>query len=82
MMKGAYLANYFIINRLLIHIYHVVINNSGRLFNRTVKCYLEVFFLPAYSPELNPDECLNCDLKSTLHSREVVRSVKDVAATR
>ena len=23
---------------------------------------IEVFFLPAYSPELNPDEYLNCDL--------------------
>ena len=25
---------------------------------------IEVFYLPAYSPELNPDEYLNCDLKS------------------
>ena len=24
---------------------------------------IEVFFLPSYSPELNPDEYLNCDLK-------------------
>ena len=24
---------------------------------------IEVFFLPAYSPDLNPDEYLNCDLK-------------------
>jgi transposase len=29
---------------------------------------IEVFFLPAYSPELNPDEYLNCDLKAGVHS--------------
>ena len=26
------------------------------------------FFLPSYSPELNPDEYLNCDLKADVHS--------------
>lgn len=29
---------------------------------------IEVFHLPAYSPELNPDEYLNCDLKVGVHS--------------
>lgn len=29
---------------------------------------IEVFFLPSYSPELNPDEYLNCDLKDGVHS--------------
>lgn len=29
--------------------------------------HLEIFFLPAYSPELNPDEYLNCDLKAQVH---------------
>ena len=29
---------------------------------------IELFFLPSYSPELNPDEYLNCDLKSGIHS--------------
>jgi transposase len=29
---------------------------------------IEVFYLPAYSPELNPDELLNSDLKGGLHS--------------
>jgi hypothetical protein len=24
---------------------------------------IEIFYLPYYSPELNPDEYLNCDLK-------------------
>lgn len=29
---------------------------------------IKVFYLPAYSPELNPDEYLNCDLKAGVHS--------------
>ena len=32
------------------------------------KNMIEVFYLPAYSPELNPDEYLNCDLKAGVHS--------------
>ncbi len=32
------------------------------------KKQIEVFFLPSYSPELNPDEYLNCDLKAGVHS--------------
>ncbi|MFQ5686752.1 MAG: IS630 family transposase [Candidatus Scalindua sp.] len=30
---------------------------------------IEIFFLPSYSPELNPDEYLNCDLKVGVHSK-------------
>jgi transposase len=32
------------------------------------KSKIEVFFLPSYSPELNPDEYLNNDLKGHVHS--------------
>ena len=32
------------------------------------KNQIEIFFLPSYSPELNPDEYLNCDLKAAVHS--------------
>ena len=32
------------------------------------KKMIEVFYLPAYSPELNPDEYLNGDLKKGVHS--------------
>ena len=35
---------------------------------------IEVFFLPSYSPELNPDEYLNCDLKAGVHSGIPARS--------
>lgn len=35
---------------------------------------IEVFYLPAYSPELNPDEYLNCDLKQGVHTGMPARS--------
>ena len=37
---------------------------------------IELFFLPAYSPELNPDEYLNCDLKAGVHSRSPARDTE------
>jgi transposase len=38
------------------------------------KKMIQVFYLPAYSPELNPDEYLNCDLKAGVHSGLPARS--------
>jgi hypothetical protein len=35
---------------------------------------IEIFYLPSYSPELNPDEYLNCDLKAGVHSGTPARS--------
>lgn len=35
---------------------------------------IEIFFLPAYSPELNPDEYLNCDLKALVHGGKPARN--------
>jgi transposase len=35
---------------------------------------IEVFYLPAYSPELNPDEGLNADLKQAVTRKAPVRS--------
>jgi transposase len=42
------------------------------------KSMIEVFYLPAYSPELNPDEYLNCDLKAGVHSGIPARSGKQL----
>ena len=39
---------------------------------------IEVYYLPAYSPELNPDEYLNCDLKAGVHSRSPARNNKQL----
>lgn len=38
------------------------------------KAQIEVFYLPSYSPELNPDERLNADLKHALGSRIQART--------
>lgn len=42
------------------------------------KKMIEIFYLPAYSPELNPDEYLNCDLKAGVHSGTTARDKKQL----
>jgi len=39
---------------------------------------IELFFLPSYSPELNPDEYLNCDLKAGVHSSTPAKSESEL----
>lgn len=39
---------------------------------------IEVFYLPSYSPELNPDEYLNSNLKTKVHSGPPIRNRKDL----
>ena len=43
------------------------------LVKKENKKKIEVFFLTAYSPEFNPDEYLNCDLKAGVHSKPPAR---------
>lgn len=38
--------------------------------------HIEVFYLPPYSPEANPDELINRDLKTELRSRPAAKSVE------
>ena len=38
------------------------------------KAQMEVFYLPSYSPELNPEERLNADLKHAIRSKVPVRT--------
>lgn len=44
------------------------------------KKMIQVFYLPAYSPELNPDEYLNCDLKAGVHSGVPARNKEQLKA--
>ena len=39
---------------------------------------IELFFLPSYSPELNPDEYLNNDIKQGVHSKTLFRNVESL----
>ena len=52
-----------------------------RFFSKPVKAWLaehkeqiEVFYLPSYSPDLNPDERLNADLKQAMGKKVPVRT--------
>ena len=59
----------------------LILDNLRVHHARVVKAWLEekkelieVFYLPVYSPELNPDEYLNCDLKAGIHSKAPARN--------
>jgi transposase len=39
---------------------------------------IEVFYLPAYAPERNPDEYLNCDLKGGIQTTPAARTVGEL----
>ena len=39
---------------------------------------IEIFYLPSYSPELNPDEYLNNDIKQGVHSKTLFRDEKSL----
>jgi transposase len=65
----------------------VILDNLRVHHSKLVKAWLaehkermEVFYLPSYSPELNPDERLNADLKHALGSRVQARSKEKLKA--
>lgn len=39
---------------------------------------IKIFYLPAYSPELNPDELVNCDHKLGVGQREPVSNKEEL----
>ena len=60
---------------------YLILDNLRVHHSKPVKAWLaehqdqiEVFYLPSYSPELNPDESLNAGLKQALGSRVQVRT--------
>ena len=59
----------------------LILDNLGVHHCKPVKAWLarhsakmEVFYLPSYSPELNPEERLNADLKHVIRSRVPART--------
>jgi len=73
LMKGADRKIFLILDNLRVHHAKLV---KKWLENYTDK--IELFFLPAYSPERNPDEYLNCDLKAGVHSQSPARNVGEL----
>ena len=49
-----------------------------KAFIEDKKDKIELFFLPSYSPELNPDEYLNCDLKAKMNAAAPTRKKGDI----
>lgn len=60
---------FLILDNLRVHHSHMV-----KDWLKDHKTEIKVFFLPSYSPELNPDEYLNCDLKIGVHSKVPART--------
>jgi transposase len=66
---------FLILDNLRVHHCHIV---KDWLSQEEIKQKLEVFWLPSYSPELNPDEYLNCDLKRGLSDKPAPKNVKEL----
>ena len=64
---------YLILDNLKVHHSNVV----GEWLEKH-KDKIEVFYLPSYSPELNPDEYLNNSLKGRVHSGERAQNAKQL----
>lgn len=63
----------------------LILDNLRVHHSRMVKAWLrehaefiEVFYLPSYSPELNPDECLNADLKAAVTTKAPARTKRQL----
>jgi hypothetical protein len=42
---------------------------------------IELFTIPKYSPEVNPDEYLNCDVKANIHEKGLPHSREELKGT-
>jgi transposase len=66
---------FLILDNLRVHHCHIVKEWLGQ---EDIKQKLEIFWLPSYSPELNPDEYLNCDLKQGLSQKPAPKNEKEL----
>ena len=73
LIKGAKKKVFLVLDNLRVHHAKVV---HAWLSTRQDK--IELFFLPSYSPELNPDEYLNCDLKAKISVDKPTRKKGDM----
>ena len=68
LIKAAKRKVFLILDNLKVH---------AKVFKEWLEGYedeIDVYYLPAYSPELNPDEYLNCDLKAGVHGGKPARN--------
>lgn len=64
---------FLILDNLRVHHSHIV-----KDWAKENKEKIELFFLPAYSPEKNPDEYLNCDLKQGLSAKPAPKNQENL----
>lgn len=64
---------FLIVDNLSVHEAHLV---EQWLANK--KEQLEIFYLPKYAPEYNPDEYLNCDIKGNINSDGLPKSREEL----
>ncbi len=69
LIKGASQKIFLILDNLKVHHSRIV-----KAWLADHEAEIEVFYLPSYSPEPNPDEYLNCDLKAGVHSKTPART--------
>ncbi len=70
---------FLILDNLKVHHSHIV-REWVKEHENEIENEIELFFLPSYSPELNPDEYLNCDLKGGVHSKTPARTADELKA--
>lgn len=73
LVKGGRRKIFLILDNLRVHHAYIV---RDWLAERSDQ--IEIFFLPPYSPELNPDEYLNCDVKGNANSRKTPRNKQEL----
>lgn len=79
LIKDAQRIIFLILDNLRVHHAKMV---QEWLAEKEIQKLLRVFYLPSYSPELNPDEYLNCDLKGGVFGQAPIRdqeSLKNAA---
>jgi len=64
---------FLIVDNLRVH--HAILVNEWVEENKEK---IELFFLPPYSPELNPDEYLNCDIKTNANAKRMPKNKKEL----
>ncbi len=73
LLKGAKKKIYLIVDNLRVHHSKMVKSWVNKQIDK-----LELYYLPSYSPEMNPDEYLNCDLKYGISEKPSPRTEKEL----
>lgn len=71
LIKGSKTKIFLIVDNLRPHHGEIVKNWVKKMSKK-----IELFYIPAYCPELNPDEYLNCDLKATNNRTGIPKDAK------